>query len=134
MWRSGGGELAGLEEIRVGPTGAGAVSGPPGVRRWFLTLCGLDDETGVIHLPSHHVKPANPRRQAAVATGIKRLSSSPVGTTSIAATATLTPADVAAHNIVAISNLPDTASETFHVTRDDYSSLGEVTEILGDLT
>jgi thioester reductase-like protein len=46
----------------------------------------------------------------------------------------LTPADVAAHNIVAISNLPDTAGETFHVTRDDYSSLREVTEILGDLT
>jgi thioester reductase-like protein len=46
----------------------------------------------------------------------------------------LTPANVAANNIVAISNLPDTVGETFHVTRDTYSSLIDVTEILGDLT
>jgi len=46
----------------------------------------------------------------------------------------LTPADVAAHNIVAISNLRDTVGQTFHVTRDRYSSLRDVTDILGDLT
>jgi len=46
----------------------------------------------------------------------------------------LTPADVAAHNIVAISNLRDTVGQTFHVTRDRYSSLRDVTDILGNLT
>ncbi len=46
----------------------------------------------------------------------------------------LTPADVAANNIVAISRLPDTVGETFHVTRDHYSSLLDITRILGDLT
>jgi thioester reductase-like protein len=46
----------------------------------------------------------------------------------------LTPADVAAANIVAISNLPDTVGETFHVTRDLYSSLEDVTRLLGALT
>jgi thioester reductase-like protein len=46
----------------------------------------------------------------------------------------LTPADVAANNIVAISNLADTVGETFHVTRDVYSSLQDVTRILGELT
>lgn len=46
----------------------------------------------------------------------------------------LTPADVAANNIVAISNVPDTLGQTFHVTRDAYSSLRDVTTILGALT
>ena len=46
----------------------------------------------------------------------------------------LTPADVAANNIVAISNLPDTVGETFHVTRDTFSSLLDIAGILGDLT
>jgi thioester reductase-like protein len=46
----------------------------------------------------------------------------------------LTPADVAANNIVAISNLADTVGKTFHVTRDTFSSLLDVTGILGDLT
>jgi thioester reductase-like protein len=46
----------------------------------------------------------------------------------------LTPADVAAHNIVAISHLPDTLGQTFHVTRDAYSNLLDVSAILGDLT
>ncbi|MGD8360917.1 MAG: AMP-binding protein, partial [Gemmatimonadota bacterium] len=46
----------------------------------------------------------------------------------------LTPADVAANNIVAISSLPDTLGETFHVTRDDFATLRDVTETLGDLT
>jgi hypothetical protein len=41
---------------------------------------------------------------------------------------------VAAHNIVAISRLPDTAGQTFHVTRDDYASLLDICQILGDLT
>ena len=42
-----------------------------------------------------------------------------------------TPADVVANNIVAISNLPDTVGETFHVTRDTYSTLLDITVILG---
>jgi hypothetical protein len=41
---------------------------------------------------------------------------------------------VAANNIVAISSLPDTLGETFHVTRDDFATLRDVTETLGDLT
>ena len=45
-----------------------------------------------------------------------------------------TPADVVANNIVAISNLPDTVGETFHVTSDTYSTLLDITGILGDLT
>ncbi|MBM4184795.1 MAG: AMP-binding protein [Gemmatimonadetes bacterium] len=46
----------------------------------------------------------------------------------------LTPADVAANNIVAISRLPDTMGRTFHVTRDAYSSLLDVTGLFGQLT
>jgi thioester reductase-like protein len=45
-----------------------------------------------------------------------------------------TPADVAANNIVAISRLPDTLGQTFHVTRDAYASLLDVSTILGELT
>ncbi len=46
----------------------------------------------------------------------------------------LTPADVAANNIVAISDLPDTVGQTFHVTRDTFSSLFDISGILGELT
>jgi thioester reductase-like protein len=42
-----------------------------------------------------------------------------------------TPADLAANNIVAISNLDDSVGLTFHVTRDDYSTMQDVTNILG---
>ena len=45
-----------------------------------------------------------------------------------------TPADIAANNVVAISRLPDTVGETFHVTRDVYAGLQEVTRIMGELT
>ena len=44
------------------------------------------------------------------------------------------PADLVADNIVAISNLPDTLGQTFHVTRDAYSSMLDITSILGELT
>ena len=44
------------------------------------------------------------------------------------------PADLVADNIVAISNLPDTVGETLHVTRDTYSTMMEITGILGELT
>jgi len=40
------------------------------------------------------------------------------------------PADIAANNIVAISNLPHTANSTFHVTTDDYFNIVDVTKIL----
>lgn len=46
----------------------------------------------------------------------------------------LMPADVTANNIVAIANLSDTAGEIFHVTRDVYASLVDITEIFGQLT
>lgn len=42
-----------------------------------------------------------------------------------------TPADLAANNIVAISNLDESVGLTFHVTRDHYSTMQDVTEILG---
>jgi thioester reductase-like protein len=44
------------------------------------------------------------------------------------------PADLLANNIVAIANLPDTVGKTFHVTRDNYSSMLEITNLLGELT
>ncbi len=44
------------------------------------------------------------------------------------------PADLVANNIVAVSNLPDTIGETFHVTRDTYSTMMDIVEILGELT
>jgi hypothetical protein len=46
----------------------------------------------------------------------------------------LMPADVTANNIVCIANLPDTMGETFHVTRDLYASLTDITELLSELT
>ena len=45
-----------------------------------------------------------------------------------------TPADLAAANIVAISRVPDSVGVTYHVTRDDYASLMDITTILGELT
>jgi thioester reductase-like protein len=44
------------------------------------------------------------------------------------------PANLAADNIVAISQLPDTVGATFHVTRDDYANMGDITAILAGLT
>lgn len=45
-----------------------------------------------------------------------------------------TPADVAADNIVAISRVPHSVGATYHVTRDEFASLSDVTAILGELT
>jgi thioester reductase-like protein len=44
------------------------------------------------------------------------------------------PADRAAHNIVAASNLPDTINKTFHVVRDVYSNMKDITDIITELT
>ena len=44
------------------------------------------------------------------------------------------PADQVAHNIVAISTLPDTVGQTFHVTRDDYANMLDITGLLTELT
>jgi thioester reductase-like protein len=41
------------------------------------------------------------------------------------------PADQVAANMVAIADLPDTVGGTFHVTRDAYASLLDVTDLLG---
>jgi thioester reductase-like protein len=40
------------------------------------------------------------------------------------------PADVVANNIVAISTSPDTANKTYHVVRDDYSNMLDITELI----
>lgn len=45
-----------------------------------------------------------------------------------------TPADVAANNIVAISLQPRTEGKTFHVTRDRYSNMMDITDIISKLT
>lgn len=45
-----------------------------------------------------------------------------------------TPADLAAANIVAISRLPESVGATYHVTRDEYGTLVDITTILGELT
>ena len=45
-----------------------------------------------------------------------------------------TPADVAANNIVAISNLPDTINKTYHVVRDQYSNMMDITNIITQIT
>ncbi len=37
------------------------------------------------------------------------------------------PADVMANNIVAISTTPGTANKTYHVVRDDYSNMMDIT-------
>ena len=44
------------------------------------------------------------------------------------------PADLAADNIVAISRRPGSVGETYHVTRDDYANMSDITNILGELT
>lgn len=45
-----------------------------------------------------------------------------------------TPADIAANNIVAISNIGESIGRTFHVTRDEYASMMDITSILGKLS
>jgi thioester reductase-like protein len=45
-----------------------------------------------------------------------------------------TPADIAANNIVAISNIKASAGTVFHVTRDTYDTMQDVTDVLSDLT
>jgi thioester reductase-like protein len=45
-----------------------------------------------------------------------------------------TPADLAADNIVAIAGAPDTVGATYHVTRDEYATLADITAILSELT
>ena len=45
-----------------------------------------------------------------------------------------TPADLAADNIVAISGLAESIDETYLVTRDEYVTLSDITNILGELT
>lgn len=54
-------------------------------------------------------------------------------TTTAANQVSFSPADVVASNIVAISGLPDTEGRTFHVTRDTYSNMGDITRILGQI-
>jgi thioester reductase-like protein len=44
------------------------------------------------------------------------------------------PADLAANNIVAICEIPESIGKTFHVTRDEFSSMQDVTEILSKLS
>lgn len=44
------------------------------------------------------------------------------------------PADLAANNIVAISGISESLGQTFHVTRDQFSSMQDVTEILSNLS
>lgn len=44
------------------------------------------------------------------------------------------PADVTADNIVAIAEVPESVGKTFHVTRDAYAHMEEITNILGELT
>jgi thioester reductase-like protein len=45
-----------------------------------------------------------------------------------------TPANLGAHNIVAISQLKESTGMTFHVTRDAYASMKDITDILSQLT
>jgi thioester reductase-like protein len=40
------------------------------------------------------------------------------------------PADVVANNIVAISMTPGTANQTFHVVRDDYANMLDITDLI----
>jgi thioester reductase-like protein len=44
------------------------------------------------------------------------------------------PADVAANNIVAISNIPETIGASYHVTRDDYANMMDITNIITSVT
>lgn len=45
-----------------------------------------------------------------------------------------TPADLAANNIVAISGISESMGKTFHVTRDEFSSMQDITEILSKIS
>ncbi|HEX9964830.1 MAG TPA: thioester reductase domain-containing protein [Allosphingosinicella sp.] len=45
-----------------------------------------------------------------------------------------TPVDVVAANVVAISDLADTMGETFHVVRDDFASMRDITDRITDQT
>src|SRR6202167_5951647 len=44
------------------------------------------------------------------------------------------PADVVANNIIAISTTPGTANKTYHVTRDDYSNMMDITALITKAT
>jgi thioester reductase-like protein len=44
------------------------------------------------------------------------------------------PADVVANNIVAISTSPGTANQTYHVVRDDYSNMTDITRLITEST
>jgi thioester reductase-like protein len=44
------------------------------------------------------------------------------------------PADIVANNIVAISTSAGTANQTFHVVRDDYSNMTDITRLITDST
>ena len=45
-----------------------------------------------------------------------------------------TPADVAANNIIAVSGDPESVNGTYHVVRDDYSTMMDITDIITNLT
>jgi thioester reductase-like protein len=44
------------------------------------------------------------------------------------------PADIVANNIVAISTTPGTANQTYHVTRDDYANMLDITGLITQAT
>jgi hypothetical protein len=44
------------------------------------------------------------------------------------------PADIVANNIVAISSTPGTANKTYHVVRDDYSNMMDITGLITEAT
>ena len=44
------------------------------------------------------------------------------------------PADIAANNIVAIANTPETVDGTYHVVRDEYANMADITDIIGRAT
>jgi thioester reductase-like protein len=44
------------------------------------------------------------------------------------------PADIVANNIIAISNTPGTANQTYHVVRDDYSNMMDITGLITKAT
>ena len=44
------------------------------------------------------------------------------------------PADIVANNIVAISTTPDTANKTYHIVRDDYANMLDITNLITRLT
>ena len=44
------------------------------------------------------------------------------------------PADIVANNIVAISTMPGTANKTYHIVRDDYSNMMDITGLITQAT